>query len=72
MQIDLSQPANVTGTLRRRGRAYGRVRFGTVAAGARTLKFTKNTAGRRLTSGRYKLELTIAGLAPKTLRFKVR
>ena len=61
MQIDLSQPATVTGTLRRRGRGFGRVRFGTVQAGARTLSFRRNAAGRRLTAGRYTLRLRIAG-----------
>jgi hypothetical protein len=72
-------PAQVTGTLTRRpprGRAraksFGRVSFGNVAAGLRTLRFSKNAAGKRLTAGRYTLKLTVAGRAPQTLRFKVR
>jgi hypothetical protein len=79
VQIDLSRPARVTGTLTRRplrGRArakrFGRVSFGTVAAGPRTLSFSRNTARKRLTAGRYKLKLTVAGRAPQTLSFKVR
>ena len=79
VQIDLSRPAQVSGTLTRRpprgnaqAKSFGRVSFGTVAAGARTLTFTKNTAGKRLTAGRYKLKLTVSGRAPQTLSFKVR
>ena len=63
----------MTGTLSRRpprGKAkakrFGRVDFGTVAAGMRTLKFTKNAAGKRLTAGRYTLKLTIGARAPQT------
>jgi plastocyanin len=79
VKIDLSQPAAVSGTLARRplrGRAkasrFGRVNFGTVAAGMRTLRFTRNSAGRRLTAGRYSLNLTIGDRPPQKLRFKVR
>jgi plastocyanin len=79
LRIDLSQPAVVTGTLARRpprgnvrAKRFGRVSFGTVAAGMRTLKFTKNAAGKRLTAGRYRFELTIGTRAPQTLSFKVR
>ncbi len=78
VQIDLSAAAAVTGTLKRRApgakraKRFGRVDFGTVAAGARTLRFTKNAAGRRLTAGRYKLALTVTGRPPRTLSFKVR
>ena len=78
VKIDLSQPAAVTGTLSRRPRGrtrakrFGRVDFGTVAAGMRTLKFTKTAAGKRLTAGRYRLKLTIGARAPQTLSFKVR
>jgi hypothetical protein len=79
VQIDLSQPAAVAGTLTRRpprGKArakrFGRVDFGTVAAGPRTLRFSRNAAGRRLNAGRYRLKLTIAGAEPRTLSFKVR
>ena len=68
----------MTGTLSRRPRGrtrakrFGRVDFGTVAAGMRTLRFTKTAAGKRLTAGRYRLKLTIATRAPQTLSFKVR
>jgi plastocyanin len=79
VRIDLSASARVTGTLTRRpprGKArakrFGRVDFGTVAAGARTLSFTKNAAGKRLTAGRYQLKLTVTGGAPRTLSFRVR
>jgi plastocyanin len=78
VRIDLSRPADVSGALSRRppggtrARRFGRVDFGTVAAGMRTLKFTKNAAGKRLTAGRYTLKLTIGTRAPQTLRFKVR
>jgi plastocyanin len=72
VRIDLTRPATVTGTLRRRSRAYGRVRFGTVPAGLRTLTFRRNAAGRRLVAGRYTLKITVADRAPQTLRFKVR
>ena len=63
----LSIPAEVSGTLTRRplrGRAraksFGRLNFGNVAAGVRTLTFSKNTAGTRLTAGRCTLKLTSA------------
>ena len=79
VQIDLSLPARGRGhadppaAARQRARqSFGRVDFGTVAAGARTLTFTKNAAGKRLTAGRYKLKLTVTGRAPQTLSFKVR
>jgi plastocyanin len=72
VRIDLSQPATVTGTLRRRARGYGRVRFGTVAAGARTLTFRRNAAGRRLIPGRYTLRLRVAGEPQPPLQFRVR
>jgi len=72
VRIDLSQPATVTSTLRRRGRSFGSVRFGSVPAGPRTLTFRRNAAGRRLTAGRYTLRLLVAGAAQEALRFKVR
>ncbi len=56
----------------RKAKRFGRVDFGTVAAGMRTLKFTKTAAGKRLTAGRYTLKLTIGARAPQTLGFKVR
>jgi hypothetical protein len=39
VRIDVSTPATVSGTLRRRGRGFVRVRFGTVEPGPRTLRF---------------------------------
>ena len=79
LRIDVSQPAAVSGTLKRRpprgrarARSFGRVSFGTVAAGPRTLTFTRNAAGRRLSAGRYTLAVTVAGRAPKSLAFRVR
>jgi plastocyanin len=71
VRIDLSAAAPVAGTLTRRARRFGRVRFGTVAAGPRTLRFTRTASGRRLTAGRYELALTI-GTLRRTLRFRVR
>ena len=76
LKIDLSAPADVRGTLRRRApgarrfKAFGGVRFGRVAAGPRTLTFTRNAAGRRLLPGRYSLALR-AGEARRTLAFRV-
>jgi plastocyanin len=70
--IDLSRASAVRGTLKRRApgaerfRRVTRVRFGTVAAGPRTLKLK-----RRLKPGRYRLRLTAAGQT-RTLRFRVR
>ena len=72
VRIDLTRPATVTGTLRRRSRGYGRVRFGTVPAGSRTLTFRRNAAGRRLVAGRYTLRLRVAGEPQPALRFRVR
>ena len=72
VRIDLSQPAEVSGTLRRRARSFGRVRFGAVPAGPRTLSFRRNAAGRRLTGGRYTLRLRVAGEPQEALRFRVR
>jgi hypothetical protein len=67
------------GTLSRRpprgnakAKSFGRVSFGTVPAGARTLSFTKNSAGKRLTAGRYTLKLSVGARAPQTLTFRVR
>jgi plastocyanin len=77
VRIDLSRAAAVTGTLSRRApraarsRRFGTVRLGTVAAGPRTLRFTRTATGRRLRPGRYTLELTIADTR-RTLRFRVR
>ena len=76
LRIDLSAPADVRGTLRRKApgarrfKAFGGVRFGRVTAGPRTLKFTRNAAGRRLLPGRYSLALR-AGEARRTLSFRV-
>ena len=72
IRIDLSAPARVTGTLKRRAKRFGRVDFGTVAAGPRTLRFQRTTSGRRLKAGRYALALSVDGAAAETLRFRVR
>jgi len=79
LRIDLSRPARVSGALRRRpprgkapARRFGRVDFGTVPAGPRTLRFRRTAAGRRLTAGRYALTVTVDGADAKTLRFRVR
>jgi plastocyanin len=79
VRIDLSRAAAVTGTLSRRApraarsRRFGTVRLGTVAAGPRTLRFTRTATGRRLKPGRYTLALTVAdGDFRRTLRFRVR
>jgi plastocyanin len=77
LRIDLSAPAQVGGTLTRRARPgarfrrFGSVGFGRVAAGPRTLSFTRTTAGRRLTRGAYRLALRAAG-ETRTLSFRVR
>jgi plastocyanin len=73
LRIDLSAPARVTGVLKRRAKRFGRVDFGTVAAGPRTLRLRRTTAGKRLRPGRYSLALRVDG-APvtPTLRFRVR
>jgi plastocyanin len=72
VRIDLSGAARVRGVLRRGGRRFGRVDFGTVPAGPRTLRFRRTTAGRRLAAGRYVLTATIDGAGSRTLRFRVR
>jgi plastocyanin len=72
LRIDLSAPARVTGVLKRRAKRFGRVDFGTVAAGPRTLRLRRTTAGRRLVAGRYSLALSVDAVAAKTLRFRVR
>jgi hypothetical protein len=77
LRIDLSAPARVRGTLRRRApgstrlAAFGSVRLGRVAAGPRTVRFTRTAAGRRLAPGAYKLRLTAAG-SVRSLAFRVR
>jgi len=79
VRIDISRAAEVTGTLARRpprgkgtAKRFGRVRFGTVAPGTRTLVFSRTSAGNRLTAGRYTLKIAIAGSDPRSLRFRVR
>ena len=67
VRIDLSAPALVKGTLKRGKRRAGKVAFGTVAAGPRSLRF-----GKRLAPGRYTLRLRVAGLPPRALKFRVR
>jgi hypothetical protein len=77
LRIDLTAPARVTGTLTRRVRRgtpfrrFGTLDFGHVAAGPRTLAFTRTRAGRRLARGRYRLALAAAG-STRTLAFAVR
>ena len=77
--IDLSRATAVTGNLSRRplrgkarARRFGKVNFGTVAAGPRTLTFSRTADGKRLAAGRYTLTLNVTGAAARTLRFKVR
>ena len=76
-EVDLSKAGRLTGTLRRRplrgrGRAkrFGRLDFGQVRPGERTLSFRRTAAGRRLGSGRYVLTLQ-AGEDTGVLRFSV-
>ncbi len=77
MRIDLSAPADVRGTLRRRApgarrfKRFGAVDFGRVAAGPQRLRFARTSAGRRLKPGRYRLGLKAAG-SEETLAFRVR
>ena len=77
LRIDLSAPADVRGTLRRRApgarrfKAFGAVRFGRVGAGPRRLQLRRTASGRRLRAGRYRLALTAAG-ETRTLAFRVR
>jgi plastocyanin len=72
VRIDLSRAAAVSGRLTRRARRFGRVDFGTVPAGPRTLRFTRTAGGRRLTPGRYRLALDVVDAGRRTLRFRVR
>jgi plastocyanin len=79
LRIDLSAPARVTGVLRRRSRRagaparrFGRVDFGTVAAGPRTLTFKRTASGKRLTAGRYTLAASVRGAGTRSLGFRVR
>jgi plastocyanin len=72
LRIDLAAPARVTGVLKRRGKRFGRVDFGKVAAGPRTLRFRRTASGKRLTAGRYTLAVSVDGVTAKTLRFRVR
>jgi hypothetical protein len=62
----------VSGVLRRRARRFGRVDFGTVPAGPRTLRFQRTSAGKRLTAGRYTLAATVSGAGTTNLSFRVR
>jgi plastocyanin len=76
LRIDLSAPADVRGTLRRRApgarrfRAFGALRFGRVAAGPVTLTFTRTASGKRLRPGRYRLALRAAA-STRALAFRV-
>ena len=77
LRIDLSAAAPVTGTVFRRARRgapfrrFGSLDFGRVAAGPRTLSFTRTKAGRRLTAASYRLALKAAG-STRTVSFRVR
>lgn len=75
VEIELSAPAQVTGRITRRRdgrfRRFGTVDFGVVPAGEQRLTFRKSDAGRRLTRGRYRLRLSVAG-AKRRLAFRVR
>jgi plastocyanin len=75
LRLDLSAPASVRGSLRRRGAhgfaPFGTVRLGRVAAGPHTVAFARTRAGRRLRPGRYRLALH-AGSAARTVAFRVR
>ena len=47
------------------------MRFGTVPAGPRSLRFARTAAGRRLGLGRYRLTVRAAGVT-RTLAFRIR
>ena len=75
LTIDLSAPAEVDGTVKRRrpsGRykRFGTVDFGVVDAGPQELAFKRVESGRRLKPGRHKLKLSAAG-EKHTLKFRV-
>jgi hypothetical protein len=75
LRIDLTRAARVTGVLRRGtapARRFGRVAFGTVPAGPRTLTFQRTKGGKRLQAGRYTLAAQIDGAGSRTVRFRVR
>ena len=67
LRITSDTPHRVEGTLKRGSSAFGTVAFD-VPAGAKTVRFTRTAAGKRLTRGRYSLAL---GSAPP-VRFRVR
>jgi plastocyanin len=76
--IELTTPAAVSGRLERRPRrgagryrAFGTVDFGTVPAGVQRRALRRTAEGRRLTSGRYRLRLEVAGAAQRALTFTV-
>jgi hypothetical protein len=79
LRIDLSDAARVGGVLQRRpprGKApakrFGRVDFGTVPAGPRTLRLRRTSTGKRLSAGRYTLALTVSGAGTRSVSFRVR
>jgi plastocyanin len=76
--LELTAPAAVTGRLERRPRrgrgryrAFGTVDFGTVQAGVQRRALRRTAEGRRLTAGRYRLRLEVAGAAQRALTFAV-
>jgi plastocyanin len=79
LRVELTARGVLAGRLERRPprrgasyRAFGRLDFGAVPAGPRTLRFSRTASGRRLTPGRYRLRMTLDGRAARTLRFVVR
>lgn len=77
LRINLSKPARVTGTLKRRAltgrgraRGYGNLDFGTISAERQVLRFTRTRSRRRLSPGRYTLTIR-AGQDSRLLRFTV-
>lgn len=79
VRIDLTARGELTGRLERKPlrrraayRPFGRVALGTVPAGLRSVRFTRTASGRRLTPGRYRLQVALDGRAARTLRFAVR
>ena len=79
LRVDLTARGKLTGRLERKPlgrrlayRPFGRVALGTLPAGLRSVRFTRTASGRRLTAGRYRLQVALDGRAARTLRFTVR
>ena len=76
LSFTLDEPAAVSVTVLKRGRARGTAAMVAAAAGRTTRRFTARASGRRLKRGRYTLRIGAADLAgnvaaPVKLRFKV-